>query len=136
MYAGGNASRGINIRSREYFARPYSKIEEDNRRKEENGRFPKGCHTLKAKVWHEFGHLMDSVVGISSDIRIQNAISRSKDLGIDLSGYAYESLQAGMCREVFAEAVSEAKCSPSPRKMAVDIWNMAEKVIQEWRKKK
>jgi hypothetical protein len=134
--AGGNTSRGIIIRRREYFTRPYSKIEEDNRRKEENGRFPKGCHTLKAKVWHEFGHLMDSVVGISSDIRIQNAISRLKDLGIDLSGYAYESLQADKYREVFAEAVSEAKCSPSPRKVAVDIWNMAEKVIQEWRKKK
>lgn len=92
------------------------------------GCYPKGCDTVDALIYHEFGHLLDALVGLSENeafISYYNSFDKLQ-IAKNLSQYATINI-----REFFAEAFSEYMCNKNPRSIAVYAGKFLEKLYQE-----
>jgi hypothetical protein len=90
----------------------YIKLVSDLRRSVECGFHPIGCHTPESVAYHEIGHLIDYLCGLSkSPLLLSYTMSLSNDTIVrGLSEYAATSVS-----ELIAEAFAEYMCNESPR---------------------
>ena len=87
---------------------------------------PKHCHTFKSSIWHEVGHIFDTILKISIQSDFLEKLSKI-NVSRDISKYASISP-----REAFAEAFSEYHSTDSPN-MAVS--SLVEIALQEYKKR-
>ena len=86
-----------------------------------SGFHPQNCTGPDSIIYHEVGHLIDDLCGITSSIEfamLYRSLSYN-DILTGLSEYATTSPQ-----EFVAEAFAEYMCSPTPRKISVDVYNL------------
>ena len=86
-----------------------------------SGFHPQGCTGPDSIIYHEIGHLIDDLCGITSSIEFAMLYRRlsHNDILTGLSEYAATSPQ-----EFVAEAFAEYMCSPTPRRISVDIYSL------------
>jgi hypothetical protein len=96
----------------------YERLQEQLKQGEKNGSHPKHCTSPESIIYHEFGHLLDELCGVSIDIRILEHYSCTPDDKITsgLSIYATTTIA-----EFVAEAFSEYMCNPMPRQLCVFV---------------
>ena len=89
------------------------------RKNEQIGFHPKGCNSFESVVYHEIGHMIDEMCffSFSEEGAAFLAQYSSEEIAQGLSRYATASP-----RECVAEAIAEAFSSPSPRKIATEIY--------------
>ncbi len=88
------------------------------RKNEAVGFHPKGCHTPESVVYHELGHLLDKMCGLSEKFGFKSyykGLSR-EEIRFGLSEYALVSPE-----EFIAEAFSEYMSNPEPRAIAAKV---------------
>ncbi len=124
----GDLCNGLLFDSADYKDYAYLDTIAVMRRNEQNGFHPKGCNTFESVVYHEIGHLLDSVCGFSRSEEGSAFLARYSQTEVieGLSRYAATSPQ-----EMVAEAVSEALASPAPRRIAAGVY---EKLCEFYRK--
>lgn len=115
----GGYCNGLLFDSADYKDYAYLKAIATIRKNEEMGFHPKGCNTFESVVYHEIGHLLDSVCDFS----------RSEDGSAFLAQYTKEEVAKGLSsyataspQELVAEAFAEAFSNPAPRKIASDVY--------------
>lgn len=88
------------------------------RQEEQSGFCPKGCHTPEAVAYHEFGHLLDYMCGLSESEEFQDFYTglTENDIMEGLSKYALTS-----AKEFIAEGFAEFMCNSNPRSIASKI---------------
>ncbi len=98
---------------------------------------PDSCSTVKSVFDHEFGHQLDSWLGVHKQKNIQNLFhSRTKEqIKDDLSEYAWNNKNSNLYSEMIAEGWSEYCNNPNPRPMAIEIGETIERLYIEWAKK-
>lgn len=100
----------------------YMSLIRDIKYNEQTGFHPKGCDSPESIIYHEIGHMMDDLCGLSAGDRnfamLYNSLSYSQ-IRECLSQYATTSPQ-----EFIAEAFAEYMCSPYPRQLARDVYNL------------
>ncbi len=81
---------------------------------------PQGCASVEAVIYHEIGHLLDYLCGVSekSDVLSDFNSQSKEELTNALSSYAATSVQ-----EFVAEGFAECMASPFPRQTAKRILN-------------
>ncbi len=89
------------------------------RKNEQIGFHPKGCDSFESVVYHEIGHMVDEMCffSFSEEGTAFLAQYSSEEIAQGLSRYATASPQ-----ECVAEAIAEVFSSPSPRKIATEIY--------------
>ncbi len=82
---------------------------------ESRGFHPKGCNTPESVVYHELGHLIEDMCGLSENTEFKTYYKSltAGDVKYGLSEYACTSP-----KEFIAEAFAECMCNPYPRPMA------------------
>lgn len=98
------------------------------RRDEEEGFHPEGCHVPESVVYHELGHLLDEMCGLSGDPDFKSfygSLDRD-DIGNGLSEYALESPA-----EFIAEAFAEFMCNPAPRPIASKVGELLDEAYKK-----
>lgn len=88
---------------------------------EQTGFHPKSCTGPDSIIYHELGHLLDDLCSVSASMEFAIYCKNLtyNDIATGLSEYATTSSQ-----ELIAEAFAEYMCSPTPRKISVDIYNL------------
>lgn len=91
---------------------------------EAEGYHPKGCHTPESVVYHELGHLLDDMCGLSDNAEFKTYYKSLTvgDMNYGLSEYACTS-----DKEFIAEAFSEYMCNPTPRPIASKVVELLNK---------
>lgn len=99
---------------------------------ESSGFHPKGCASLSSIVYHEFGHVVDHLIGFAFSGKFVNYYKNLsvEDRRTGVSEYACTNLE-----EFVAEAFSEYYCSPSPREIASDVGDMIDELYEEKQRK-
>lgn len=94
------------------------------RKNEAMGFHPKGCHTPESVVYHELGHLLDDMCGLSEspDFKAYYDTLTTGDIKYGLSEYANESP-----KEFIAEAFAEYMCNPKIRPIARRVGELLNK---------
>lgn len=84
---------------------------------------PKGCNGVESLFFHEFGHLLENLSGLTSSKKFCNYFKRlgEKKIAEGLSKYATMNI-----REFFAEAFSEYMSSESPREVSLFVMDLFE----------
>lgn len=79
---------------------------------------PVGCNTIRSVVDHEFGHQLDTLLGLSVDSEAIDAYNLAKLRGMkgSVSGYANKNIG-----EFIAECWAEACNNPQPREFASTV---------------
>ena len=97
---------------------------------------PVGCDTIKAVADHEIGHAIDELLGLSDDKYIKNLMGKMTPNQITegLSEYAWSNKTKPPVKEFIAEAWSEYKNNPEPRKIAKDIGDYILERYKVWKK--
>ena len=85
------------------------------RRSAAMGFHPQGCNTPESVVYHELGHLIDYLCGISEKNVLRDYVNRLSEYEVrtQLSEYATTSSM-----ELIAEAFAEYMCNDTPRPIA------------------
>lgn len=98
------------------------------RRNEAMGFHPKGCHTPESVVYHELGHLLDDMCGLSEspDFKAYYDTLTTGDIKYGLSEYANESP-----KEFIAEAFAEYMCNPKIRPIARRVGELLNKAYAD-----
>lgn len=88
------------------------------RRDAASGFHPQGCGSPESVVYHELGHLIDYLCGLSEKFALRDYVRRLSpdDVRTGLSQYATTSTQ-----ELIAEAFAEWMCNDTPRPIAKQI---------------
>lgn len=112
----------------DYDGYAYLQLISDLRRNVVIGFHPKGCHTPESVVYHELGHLLDSMCELSEDSDFKNYYSSldSDDIKSGLSEYALKSPA-----EFIAEAFAEYMCNPTPRTIAIKVGELLDDVYRK-----
>jgi hypothetical protein len=99
----------------DYSGYAYVQMLSDLRRNERKGFHPQGCASPESVVYHEIGHMLDYLCGLSANAELQTYVATlsKTDVLLGLSEYATVSTQ-----ELIAEAFAEYMCNPTPRKIA------------------
>ncbi len=94
------------------------------RANESEGFHPKGCHTSESVVYHELGHLLDDMCGLSESAEFKTYYESltAGDIKYGLSEYASTSP-----KEFIAEAFAECMCNPKPRPIARKVGELLNK---------
>lgn len=87
---------------------------------------PPYCDTPKALMDHEMGHIIDDILNLSNNPKVQDFLDWYLDkprlvMTRALSGYAYDENAKGKYSEAIAEAWAEYCNNPEPRKVALFI---------------
>jgi hypothetical protein len=97
------------------------------------GYAPKGCGTIKSLFDHEFGHVIDYILGFEYDDQEFTKIFRKYDMKQKKSGLSeYASTDK---KEFIAEAWAEYCNNPKPREIAEEVGKYIEKRYKEWKQK-
>lgn len=85
------------------------------RENEKMGFHPKGCANAESVVFHEIGHMLDDMCGVSvsGEFKKHFSLYSKSDIERGISEYAATSE-----KEAVAEAFAEYMCNPYPRPMA------------------
>lgn len=102
----------------DYEAYAYLEFISRLRKNEAMGFHPKGCHTPESVVYHELGHLLDDLCGLSKsyDFKAYYDTLTKEDIKYGLSEYANKSP-----KEFIAEAFAEFTCNPQVRPIAKKV---------------
>ena len=89
------------------------------RKNEQIGFHPKGCNSFESVAYHEIGHMVDEMCFFSFSPEGTAFLAQysSEEIAQGLSRYAIASPQ-----ECVAEAIAEVFSSPSPRRIAAEIY--------------
>ena len=89
------------------------------RKNEQIGFHPKGCNSFESVAYHEIGHMVDEMCFFSFSAEGAAFLAQysSEEIAQGLSRYATASPQ-----ECVAEAIAEVFSSPSPRRIAAEIY--------------
>ncbi len=93
----------------------FIKVNAHLRADEANGFHPKGCGNTTATVYHEVGHLLDYLLGISNNPQF---ISKYSSLSPDMIKREVSMYATASPMEFIAEAFAEYMCNPVPRPLA------------------
>lgn len=102
----------------DYEGYAYINLVSNIRRDAASGFHPKGCQSIESVMYHEIGHMLDFLCGLSEKpemIAYANSLSKF-DIAQGLSTYATTSTA-----EMIAEAFAEYMCSDTPREIAQRI---------------
>lgn len=120
-----------------------AKFKESLARDVEIGWHPKGCDTIKSVVIHELGHSLDGYLAVKQNAmgatgkngkfvsnKLRPKVAKASgvkvgDMGKEVSRYATKDVQ-----EWFAESFAEFMCSPSPRKVAVELGKQLDEIMK------
>ena len=91
---------------------------------------PEGCDTIKAVADHEYGHQLDTLLGLSGNAEVGNLYKEAA--GTNLPGYDWRQSAANIggsvsryaatnMQEFVAEAWSEVRNNPNPRPIAARL---------------
>ena len=110
--------------SNDYEGYAYIKMAQDLRYSEEVGFHPKGCGETASVVYHEIGHMLDSLCAMNESAEFKSYFRRFDASAVrrELSEYATTS-----SKEFIAEAFSEYMCNPTPRPIARTIGEMIDR---------
>ena len=113
---------------KDYDGYAYIKMVSLLRENERSGFHPKGCSGPESVVYHEVGHMLDSMLSLSESEEFKSFYNRcsERDIIAGLSEYA-----ASSPTEMIAEAFAEYMCSPSPRYTAKYIGELIDKKYKE-----
>ncbi len=106
----------------------YVKLTTSLRLAELSGEEAKGCGKPDSVIYHECGHLLDYLCGLSDDrsfIKYFESFT-STEIAKGLSEYGASNIG-----EFFAEAFAEYMCSPAPREIAAEAYNF---ILKKYRK--
>lgn len=85
------------------------------------GFHPKHCTTFKSSIYHEMGHILDSILNLSRDRKLIGLIleksNRCRNINASISEYA---LQGGL-KDIIAEAFSEYMVCPESNDLIAAI---------------
>lgn len=109
---------GIVFDAEKYNPDNYFKSCEAHMIEESQGFNPQGCRNLNSVFYHEAGHLLDYMCGVTESEGFKRLISgySAESIGRLLSSYA-----ASCPEETVAEAVSEYFCNPKPRAFCLSV---------------
>lgn len=109
----------------DYEGYAYLEFISELRRNEAIGFHPKGCHTPESVIYHELGHLLDDMCGLSenADFKAYYGTLTTEDIKYGLSEYACTSP-----KEFIAEAFAECMCNPKVRPIATRVGELLNKV--------
>lgn len=121
--------RGITM-NKSYF-NDSAKVNSSGKLQEENKWHPIGCNNSKSTFDHEFGHQIDSWLNVREDKEVVDLFAgqSNEDIKNGLSGYACTNVG-----EFVAEAWSEYRNNPEPRKIATKVGKAVEKLWKLWKK--
>ncbi len=102
----------------DYGSREYLKFIAFMGESEKSGYHPKGCASPEYVMYHELGHALDNLCGLSrsGEFNAYYATLNEEDIKKGLSVYAATSP-----REFVAEAFAEAMCNDVPRSIAAKV---------------
>lgn len=102
----------------------YLKLISGLRKNEAMGFHPNGCYTPESVVYHELGHLLDDMCGLSEspEFKAYYDTLTTGDIKYGLSEYANESP-----KEFIAEAFAEFMCNPKIRPIARRVGELLNK---------
>lgn len=112
----------------DYDGYAYLNLVSSLRKSEETGFHPKGCHTPESVAYHELGHLLDYMCGLSDRAEFRTYYESLSETQIKkgLSKYALES-----DKEFIAEAFAEYMCNPAPREIAVRVGELLDEAYKK-----
>jgi len=112
----------------DYDGYSYITLVSNLRRDATTGFHPMGCGSPESVVYHELGHLIDYLCGLSEKYVVQDFVRRLTpyDVQMGLSQYATTNTQ-----ELIAEAFAECMCNDTPRMIAANIGRI---IDSEYRK--
>lgn len=113
----------ILLDSEDYEGYAYIKLVSDLKQDMLAGFHPQGCYTPESVIYHEIGHLIDYLCGLSENPRLLSFVRplTQRDVERGLSRYATTSTA-----ELVAEAFAEYICNPTPRPIAAKIGQLIE----------
>lgn len=116
---------GILLDDEDFSSKEIRQIKIELERAVATKQFPQGCASVESVIYHEMGHLLDYLCGISKDEEVLSEFNNhTRDELINmLSEYAATSV-----REFVAEGFSEIMSNPTPRPTALRILNLIDKI--------
>ena len=113
----------ILLDSEDYEGYAYIKLVSDLKQDMLAGFHPEGCYTPESVMYHEIGHLIDYLCGLSENPRVKSYVSTLTRYDVEhgVSQYATTSTA-----ELIAEAFAEYMCNPTPRPIARKIGQLIE----------
>lgn len=112
----------------DYNSNAYLDLLVDVQYAEKVGFHPKKCNTPESLIFHELGHLLDNMCGLSenSEFKAYYRTLTNSAIKDGLSEYALTSMD-----EVIAEAFAEYMCNPTPRPIALKIGQMLDRLYKK-----
>lgn len=109
---------GILVDEADFNNKEFRQIKIELERAVATKQFPQGCSSVEAVIYHEIGHVLDFLCGISKSTAVVNEFNSytQKQLKDDLSAYAATSVM-----EYVAEGFAESMSNPLPRAIASNI---------------
>ena len=106
---------GVLLDERDFSTERFREIKESLEESVRIGHFAKDCASVSAVIFHEIGHLLDSLCGVSEGAAVQEAFreGRERKIAKELSAYAATSPA-----EYVAEGFAECMSSGAPRRAA------------------
>ena len=102
----------------------FIKVNAHLRNDEVNGFHPKGCGNTTATVYHEVGHLLDYLLGVSGNAMF---MSRYSSLSADVIKREVSTYATVSPQEFVAEAFAEYMCNPVPRPLAMWVGELIDR---------
>ena len=131
-----NIEKWIGISLNEKYASNYDNFVHVLKEAVQSKFHPIGCDTIKSVVDHEIGHILDDLLGISSDKYIKELYGKNtpNQMTESLSEYAWNNTTEPPIKEFIAEAWSEYKNNPNPRELARKVGDFISKRYEEWKR--